>query len=173
MCRNRMRPIPRPSSSAATTISDLSSSAGPHPFFGTAQIALIHLDGACHPVSPNLSILSTASLHTGSKAQSSVASAKSASIRSTSCRRSLAVLATAPSVRCQTRTQGHFNPPVLVLASRTKCGLKRVGALFPWYIHQEEFTTPSHAQLCKAFKPVEWANHGAPITCRRSRGFTR
>ena len=44
--------------------------------------------------------------------------------------------------------KGHFNPPVLVLASRTKCGLKRVGALFPWYIHQEEFTTPSPMLNC-------------------------
>src|ERR1035437_4329230 len=45
-----------------------------------------------HRVSSNLSVVSTASLHTGSgKPEGSVALAKSASIRSTSCRRSLAV----------------------------------------------------------------------------------
>jgi hypothetical protein len=58
-----------------------------------------------HRVSPNLSVVSIASLHTGrGKPEGSLVLAKSASIRSTSCRRSLAVL-----VHCSIRSLSDEN----------------------------------------------------------------
>jgi hypothetical protein len=65
-------------------------------------------------------------------------------------------------------------PPVLVLTSLTERGLEHVGALFPWYIHQGKvYNAVGLAQLCKAFRPVEWVNNGARLLCRLSREFSQ